>query len=110
VEPLVSPLESSGGKGKKGRSITSPIERFRLMLDSSEEGSVASIVRRAGRNADSLREAISPEAWSALALLRGQFARSRYRSEMSDYEARRTTRRLSDMAVAVISQFFVSFT
>ena len=105
---LVSPLESSGGKGKKSRSITSPIERFRLMLDSSEEGSVASIVRRAGRNADSLREAISPEAWSALALLRGQFARSRYRSEMSEYEARRTTRRLSDMAVAVVPQFFAT--
>jgi uncharacterized alpha-E superfamily protein len=105
---LVSPLESSGGKGKKSRSISSPIERFRLMLDSSEEGSVASIVRRAGRNADSLREAISPEAWSALALLRGQFARSRYRSEMSDYEARRTTRRFSDLAVALVPQFFAT--
>jgi uncharacterized circularly permuted ATP-grasp superfamily protein/uncharacterized alpha-E superfamily protein len=105
---LVSPLESSGGKGKKSRSITSPIERFRLILDSSEEGSVASIVRRAGRNADSLREAISPEAWSALALLRGQFARSRYRSEMSDDEARRTTRRLSDLAVALVPQFFAT--
>jgi uncharacterized circularly permuted ATP-grasp superfamily protein/uncharacterized alpha-E superfamily protein len=105
---LLSPLEGSGGKGKKSRSISSPIERFRLMLDSSESGSVASIVRRAGRNADSLREAISPEAWSALALLRGQFARSRYRSEISDQEARRATRRLSDMAVAVVPQFFAT--
>ena len=103
---LVAPLESPGGK--RSRSISSPIERFRLMLDASESGSVASIVRRAGRNADSLREAISPEAWSALATLRGQFARSRYRPETSDHEARRATRRLSDMAVAMIPQFFAT--
>ena len=70
---LLPPLESSGTKGKKSRSMSSPVERFRLILDTSGFGSVASIVRRAGRNADSLREAISPEAWSALALLRGQF-------------------------------------
>jgi len=105
---LLPPLESSGGKGKKNRSISSPIERFRLMLDSGESGSVVSIVRRAGRNADSLRQAISPEAWSALATLRGQFARSRCRPNTSDHEARRTTRRLSDMAVAVIPQFFAT--
>jgi uncharacterized circularly permuted ATP-grasp superfamily protein/uncharacterized alpha-E superfamily protein len=105
---LLPPLESSGTKGKKSRSMSSPVERFRLILDTSGFGSVASIVRRAGRNADSLREAISPEAWSALALLRGQFARTRFRQNPTDDEARRTTRRLSDMAVAVIPQFFAT--
>jgi uncharacterized alpha-E superfamily protein len=60
------------------------------------------------RNADSLREAISPEAWSALATLRGFFIRSRFRLEATDQEARRTTRRLSDTAVAVIPQFFAT--
>jgi uncharacterized alpha-E superfamily protein len=105
---LLPPLESSSSKGRKSRSISSPIERFRLLLDSAESGSVASIVRRAGRNADSLRQAISPEAWSALATLRAQFARSRCRPNTSDHEARRTTRRLSDMVVAVIPQFFAT--
>jgi uncharacterized circularly permuted ATP-grasp superfamily protein/uncharacterized alpha-E superfamily protein len=105
---LLTPLESSSGRGKKSRSMSSPIERFRLMLDPGESGSVLSIVKRAGRNADSLREAISPEAWSAMANLRTQFARSRFRPEISDYEARRTTLRLSDLAVAVIPQFFAT--
>jgi uncharacterized circularly permuted ATP-grasp superfamily protein/uncharacterized alpha-E superfamily protein len=105
---LLTPLENSGGRGKKGRSMSSPIERFRLMLDPGESGSVLSILKRAGRNADSLREAISPEAWSALANLRTQFARSRFRPEISDYEARRTTLRLSDLAFAVIPQFFAT--
>jgi uncharacterized circularly permuted ATP-grasp superfamily protein/uncharacterized alpha-E superfamily protein len=105
---LLAPLESSGTKGKKSRSMSSPVERFRLMLDPGGFGSVASIVRRAGRNADSLREAISPEAWTALAQLRGQFARSRFRQDPTDDEARRTTRRLSEMAVAVIPQFFAT--
>jgi uncharacterized circularly permuted ATP-grasp superfamily protein/uncharacterized alpha-E superfamily protein len=105
---LLTPLESSSGRGKKSRSMSSPIERFRLMLDPGESGSVLSIVKRAGRNADSLREAISPEAWSALANLRTQFARSRFRPETSDHEARRMTRRLSDLAFAVIPQFFAT--
>ena len=61
---LLPPLEHAGKKGR--RSMASPIERYRLMLDSSEMGSVISIVKKGMRNADSLREAISPEAWSAL--------------------------------------------
>ncbi len=103
---LLPPLEHAGKKGR--RSMASPIERYRLMLDSSEMGSVISIVKKGLRNADSLRETISPEAWSALATLRGFFIRSRFRPGATDQEARRTTRRLSDMAVAVIPQFFAT--
>ena len=103
---LLPPLEHAVKKGR--RSMASPIERYRLMLDSSETGSVISIVRKGLRNADSLREAISPEAWSALATLRGFFIRSRFRLAATDQEARRTTRRLSDAAVAVIPQFFAT--
>jgi uncharacterized alpha-E superfamily protein len=103
---LLPPLEHAGKKGR--RSMASPIERYRLMLDSSGTGSVISIVKKGMRNADSLREAISPEAWTALATLRGFFLRSRFRLEATDQEARRTTRRLSDAAVAVIPQFFAT--
>jgi uncharacterized circularly permuted ATP-grasp superfamily protein/uncharacterized alpha-E superfamily protein len=103
---LLPPLEHAGKKGR--RSMASPIERYRLMLDSSGTGSVISIVKKGMRNADSLREAISPEAWTALATLRGFFMRSRFRLEATDQEARRTTRRLSDAAVAVIPQFFAT--
>src|SRR6202161_4801026 len=90
---LLPPLEHAIKKGR--RSMASPIERYRLMLDSSEMGSVVSIERKAMRNADSLREAISPEAWSALASLRGFFVRSRFRPAATADEARRMTRRLS---------------
>ncbi len=103
---LLPPLEHAMKKGR--RSMASPIERYRLMLDSSEMGSVVSIVRKAMRNADSLREAISPEAWSAIAALRGFFVRSRFRTAATDDEARRMTRRLSETAVAVIPQFFAT--
>jgi uncharacterized circularly permuted ATP-grasp superfamily protein/uncharacterized alpha-E superfamily protein len=103
---LLPPLEHAGKKGR--RSMASPIERYRLLLDSSEMGSVFSIVKKGMRNADSLREAISPEAWSALATLRSFFMRSRFRLEATDQEARRTTRRLSDTAVAIIPQFFAT--
>ena len=71
-------------------------------------GSVVSIVRKAMRNADSLREAISPEAWSALAALRAFFIRSRFRPAATDDEARKMTRRLSETVVAVIPQFFAT--
>jgi uncharacterized alpha-E superfamily protein len=103
---LLPPLEHAMKKGR--RSMASPIERYRLMLDSTEMGSVVSIVRKAMRNADSLREAISPEAWSALAALRGFFVRSRFRPGATDDEARRMTRRLSETVVAVIPQFFAT--
>ncbi|MBV9105594.1 MAG: circularly permuted type 2 ATP-grasp protein, partial [Verrucomicrobia bacterium] len=103
---LLPPLEHAMKKGR--RSMASPIERYRLMLDGSEMGSVVSIVRKAMRNADSLRETISPEAWSSLIGLRGFFARSRFRSGVTDDEARRITRRLSETAVAVIPQFFAT--
>jgi uncharacterized circularly permuted ATP-grasp superfamily protein/uncharacterized alpha-E superfamily protein len=103
---LLPPLEHVGKKGR--RSIASPIERYRLMLDPSEMGSVVSIMRKGMRNADSLREAISPEAWSALAALRGTFIRSRFRKEVTDDEARRITRRLSEAAVNIIPQFFAT--
>jgi hypothetical protein len=103
---LLPPLEHAGKKGR--RSMGSPIERYRLMLDSSETGSVVSIARKAMRNADSLREAISPEAWAALAGLRGFFVRSRFRAGVTDDEARKMTRRLSETAGAVIPQFFAT--
>src|SRR5258708_14497728 len=57
---LLPPLESSGTKGRKSRSISSPIERFRLLLLSAESGSVESLVRTPPHNAHSLRQPFSP--------------------------------------------------
>jgi uncharacterized circularly permuted ATP-grasp superfamily protein/uncharacterized alpha-E superfamily protein len=103
---VLPPLENAGKRGR--RSIGSPIERYRLMLDPREIGSVVSIVRIGTRNADSLREVISPEAWAALATLRGSFTRIRFKTALSDAEARRITRRFSDTVTAIIPQFFAT--
>ncbi len=103
---LLPPLEHVAKKGR--RSMASLLERYRLMLDRSEMGSVVSIIRTGTRNADSLRETISPEAWATLATLRGVFTRNRFKAEPTDDEARKTTRRLSEAVVAVIPQFFAT--
>ncbi|MBV9391964.1 MAG: circularly permuted type 2 ATP-grasp protein [Verrucomicrobia bacterium] len=102
---LLPPLEQPGKKGR--RSMTSPIERHRLMLGVTS-GSVISMVQRAVRNADRLRETISPEAWLVLADLRTSFQRVRFRETVPDSEARKITRRLAELAVSGIPQFFAT--
>jgi uncharacterized alpha-E superfamily protein len=66
------------------------------------------MIKRSVRNAGSLREVISPEAWSALATLRATFVRNRYRSEIGTLEARKVARRVSETTIALIPQFFAT--
>jgi uncharacterized circularly permuted ATP-grasp superfamily protein/uncharacterized alpha-E superfamily protein len=101
---LLPPLERTNRRG--GRSITTPAERYRLMVDPGEYGSVLSMVNRSLNNAHSLREAISPEAWVPLTALRASFVRTRFRPQTTDAGARRLTRRLSETAISLIPQFF----
>jgi uncharacterized circularly permuted ATP-grasp superfamily protein/uncharacterized alpha-E superfamily protein len=101
---LLPPLERANRRGR--RSITTPAERYRLMIDPAEHGSISAMINKSLSNAHSLREAISPEAWVPLTTLRTSFLRTRFRPQPSDPEARRVTRRLSEIAIAVIPQFF----
>jgi uncharacterized circularly permuted ATP-grasp superfamily protein/uncharacterized alpha-E superfamily protein len=103
---LLPPLETSGRRGRRG--INSVKERYYLMLDPDQAGSVTTMIRRGLANASSLREVISPEAWSVLSLLRGQFQRRRFQQEPPEAESRRTTRRISDAVLAYVPQFFAT--
>ena len=103
---LLPPLETPGRRGRRG--INSVKERYCLMLDPDQIGSVTTMVRRALANASSLREVISPEAWSVLSLLRSQFQRRRLQEAVPEAEARRATRRVADAVLAYIPQFFAT--
>jgi uncharacterized alpha-E superfamily protein len=100
---LLPPLEQGGQRRRRG--MANAKERYRLMLDSDEIGSVASIVRIGSANADTLREAISPEASSILSTLRSQLSRVRYREQPTEAEARRATRKTADLVVGLVPQF-----
>jgi uncharacterized circularly permuted ATP-grasp superfamily protein/uncharacterized alpha-E superfamily protein len=103
---LLPPLDN--GTRQRRQGISTALERYRLLLDVEESGSVAFMIKRSVRNADSMREVISPEAWSALATLRATFVRNRYRSETGALEARKVARRVSETTIALIPQFFAT--
>lgn len=100
---LLPPLEKSAGTSR--RSIVNRLDRYRLVL-LPEPGSVASTFLRAMYNAESVQDSLSPEAWATLSELRLRFQRTRYRDGLSEQEAVRTTRRMSEAATQLIPQFF----
>jgi uncharacterized circularly permuted ATP-grasp superfamily protein/uncharacterized alpha-E superfamily protein len=101
---LLPPLEKSAGTSR--RSITTRRDRYRLVL-SPEPGSVATTFLRAMRNAESVQDSLSPEAWATLTNLRARLQRTRFRDDdLPENEAARTTRRLADFATQLIPQFF----
>ena len=72
---LLPHLEGSGR-----RSIATPCDRYRLVLQRDEPGALINVLRRALNNADTIQDALSPEAWSALSRLRTAFARQRFQA------------------------------
>ncbi len=100
---LLPPLEKSAGISK--RSIANRTDRYRLVL-LPEPGSVVSTFMRAVRNAESMQECLSPEAWASLSDLRSRFARSKYRKDLPEIECGRIARRLSETATKLIPQFY----
>ncbi|HEY3258565.1 MAG TPA: circularly permuted type 2 ATP-grasp protein, partial [Gemmatimonadaceae bacterium] len=100
---LLPPLEKSAGTSR--RSITTRLDRYRLVL-APEPGSVVSTYLRAVRNAESVQDSLSPEAWVTMSNLRSRFQRARFREDPPEHEAAKVTRRLSDFATQLIPQFF----
>jgi len=100
---LLPPLEKSAGTSR--RSIANRLDRYRLVL-LPEPGSVVSTFLRAMYNAESVQDSLSPEAWATLSELRVRFQRTRYRDGLSEPEAVRITRRMSEAATQLIPQFF----
>ncbi len=56
---LLPHLEGSGR-----RSIATPCDRYRLVLQPDEPGALINVLRRVLNNADTIQDALSPEAWS----------------------------------------------
>lgn len=100
---LLPPLEKSAGTSR--RSIANPLDRYRLML-LPEPGSVVSTFLRAMFNAESVQDSLSPEAWATINNLRTRFQRTRYRKDLTEPDAVRTTRRVAEIATQLIPQFF----
>ncbi|HEY5895248.1 MAG TPA: circularly permuted type 2 ATP-grasp protein [Chthoniobacterales bacterium] len=101
---LLPPLESSSASGGR-RGMTTALERYRLLLD-RVPGTVVSTFNRAMHNAESLQESLSPEAWGTLVKLKAQLERPRFRLDQGDAEYAKTTRRVADIVVQLIPQFF----
>jgi uncharacterized alpha-E superfamily protein len=78
---------------------------YRLVL-APEPGSVVTTYLRAVRNAESVQDSLSPEAWVTMSNLRSRFQRTRFREDPSEQEAAKVTRRLADFATQLIPQFF----
>ena len=103
-ERVLPPLENRE-KGRK-RGITSALERYHLVLDAREEGSVGSTLRRAVRNAGQIMESLSVEAYGVLSNLEGRFARARFRPDGDEASLALATERFSAAAVSGIAEFF----
>src|SRR5260221_3530697 len=72
---LLPPLDTPGKRGRRG--ISNVRERYRLVLEPDQPGSIASMIRMGAANANFLREAISPEARSVLFELQSRLASKR---------------------------------
>jgi uncharacterized circularly permuted ATP-grasp superfamily protein/uncharacterized alpha-E superfamily protein len=100
---LLPPIE---GTQTSRRSIGSRTDRYQMMIKPDAQGSAAFLVGRVCRNADSIQEFMTPEAWSILAELRLVFSKVRYRQNPEETEMIGATRKLVDCVARSIPQFF----
>ena len=98
---LLPHLEGSGR-----RSIATPCDRYRLVLQRDEPGALINVLRRALNNADALQDALSPEAWSALSRLRNAFSKQKFVPDPTEAVCARVTRKLSELTTLALPQFF----
>ena len=101
---ILPPLEQAES-GRK-RSITTAIERYHLVLDEREEGSVLSTLRRAAWNAGQIQESLSAEAAAVLNNLDARFARARFRPSDDKATLTMATQKFCAQATAGVAEFF----
>ncbi len=101
---ILPPLEQVES-GRK-RSITTALERYHLVLDEREEGSVLSTLRRAAWNAGQIQESLSAEAAAALNKLETLFARARFRPAEDKASMTMATQKFCAQATAGVAEFF----
>ena len=98
---VLPPLENRETGRKRG--ISTALERYHLVLDGREEGSVCSTLRRALRNAGQIMECLSVEAFGVLGTLEGRFARARFRPDADKASLALATQRFCAEATSSIA-------
>ena len=98
---LLPHLEGSGR-----RSIATPGDRYRLVLQRDEPGALVNVVRRVLNNADEIQDALSPEASSSLSRLRSAFERQKLQADPPVHVCTKVTRRLAELTTHLIPQFY----
>ena len=101
----ILPMLEGAGTGTR-RTLSSPAGRYRLTFDIDEPGSVVSTILSAARNAESVLEALSLEAWGVLGVLRSRFQQVRFRPQSPDENLTAASRKMCDLARQAIPQFF----
>jgi uncharacterized alpha-E superfamily protein len=102
---LLPPLESASGTR---RSIASATDRYILMFKPNAPDGCVALSAMALRNAESIQECLTPEAWSILAELSQHFTKSRFHSAIHEALGVRRTRRVSEAATRLIPQYFAT--
>ena len=100
---LLPPIEKAAGTSR--RSMANHMDRYRLLL-LPEPGSVVHAFLSAASNAYSVPDTISPEALATLNQISSRFQRNRFRPQIQEEEAQRSTRRLSEQVIQLVPQFF----
>ena len=101
---ILPPLEKA--ESGRRRSITTAVERYHLVLDKREEGSLISTLQRAVWNARQIQECLSVEAFGVLNNIETLFARGRFRPARDEAMLTLGTQRLCAAATAGIAEFF----
>ena len=101
---MLPPLEQTES-GRK-RSITTVAERYQIVLDPREEGSLLSTLRRAWWNARQVGECLSIEASGALNQLEAKFNRARFKPSGDKTVLALATQRLCAETTAAVAEFF----
>lgn len=101
---ILPPLENPGAVSR--RNISSPLGRYRLTADLDEPDSIVCTLLRGARNAESILECLSLEAWNVLSSLRTRFQRTRFRPGMPEEELTAITRRQCDQVMRAVAEFF----
>jgi len=101
---LLPPLEAADAQTR--RNLSSVPGRYRMVLDLDEPGSLATMVRRAAANTESILECLSLDAWGVVSGLRDRFGRTRFRPELPESQRASATGPLCEAVGKAVPQFF----
>jgi len=100
---LLPPLDQGSSSR---RSMASPMDRYRLVLQTDMPGCLHSTLQRVRENAESIRDVISPETWTVITQMESIFNRTKFHPTIEEEKARKITRSLAESVVSLVPQCF----